>query len=65
MSVYGRGGGTTGSNYNFPFSGYPSIFTGNGVGFIDGSDITNLTVTQTAAPSSVATTGSTNVIIVV
>ena len=58
MSVYGRGGGTTGSNYNFPFSGYPSIFTGNGVGFIDGSDITNLTVTQTAAPSSVVIGGN-------
>ena len=58
MSVYGRGGGTTGSTYNFPFSGYPSISTGSGLGFIDGSDITNLTVTETAAPSSAVVGGN-------
>ena len=58
MSVYGRGGGTFGNSYNFPFSGYPSISTGNGLGFIDGSDITNLKVTETSAPSSVVIGGN-------
>ncbi len=52
MTIYGRGGGATGSTYNFPFSGTFSCFTGGGTAITAGSDITKTTVTETAAPTN-------------
>ena len=52
MTVVGRGGGLTGSSYNFPFSGYFSCFTGTGTGPVDGANILTVKVTETTAPSN-------------
>ena len=51
MTIVGRGGGTTGSTWNFPFDATFTAVTGTGVGFVDGASITSLTVSTTAAPS--------------
>jgi len=45
-----RGGGTAGSNLNFPFSGTLSAFTGTGTAST-GASVLTLTATQTGAPS--------------
>ncbi|NCU76225.1 MAG: hypothetical protein EBV59_04615 [Synechococcaceae bacterium WB7_1C_051] len=58
MVIYGRGGGTTGSTWNFPFSGTFTAATGTGLGFVDGSDITKMTVTETAAPNNALVGGN-------
>ena len=58
MTVYGRGGGTTGSTWNFPFSATFTSVTGTGLGFVDGSDITKMTVTETAAPTNATVGGN-------
>ena len=58
MTVYGRGGGTTGSAYNFPFSGTFSCNTGAGTAITGGSDITRMTVRETAAPSNTTQGGT-------
>ncbi|MEI6312383.1 MAG: fibronectin type III domain-containing protein [Bacteroidota bacterium] len=55
ITLTGRGGGTTGSTWNFPFingsSGSFTAFTGSGTDGSNGSDITSMTVTETGAPS--------------
>ncbi len=57
MTLTGRGGGTTGGTFNFPFSGTFTCFTGTGAGFIDGADILTVKVTEMGAPSN-ATNGT-------
>jgi len=53
ISLMGRGGGTTGSTFNFPFSGTVTVATGTGTTNIStGSDIINLKVSDTAAPTN-------------
>ena len=58
MTLTGRGGGTTGSTFNFPFSGNVKVETGTGTTNIStGSDISTVKVSDTAAPSN-ATNGT-------
>jgi len=52
ITVTGRGGGTTGSSWSFPFVGNSfQAFTGTGTDGSNGSDITSMTVTETAKPT--------------
>jgi trimeric autotransporter adhesin len=57
MSVTGRGGGSTGSTFNFPFSGTFSWFSGSGTNITAGASTTRVTVSDTAAPTN-ATLGT-------
>lgn len=64
MTLTGRGGGTTGSTFDFPFSGTLRWFSGSTTtttgttAFTTGSSVTKVTVSDTAAPSSaIAGTG--------
>ncbi|WP_396217110.1 beta strand repeat-containing protein, partial [Flavobacterium sp.] len=53
MTLTGRGGGATGNTFNFPFSGTVTVATGTGTTNIStGSDIINLKVSDTAAPTN-------------
>ena len=58
MTVHGRGGGSTGSTYNFPFSATFTCFTGAGTNITAGSDIVRVNVTETAAPSNTISGGT-------
>ena len=63
MTLTGRGGGLTGSTFNFPFlgaatTGGVTVVTGTGTGTANGADILTVKVTETAAPSNVVTTGN-------
>lgn len=63
MTLTGRGGGTTGSTFNFPFSGTFTWFSGTTTtttgttAFTTGSSVTKVTVSDMAAPTN-ATLGS-------
>jgi gliding motility-associated-like protein len=59
MTLTGRGGGTTGNTFNFPFSGTFTWFSGTTpTAVTTGSSVTRVTVSDTAAPTStVAGTG--------
>ena len=61
MTLTARGGGTSGSTFNFPFSGTVTVATGTGTGTTtfstNGSNILNVKVSDTAAPSN-ATNGT-------
>jgi PKD repeat protein len=50
MTLTTRGGGTTGSTLNFPFSGTLTAFTGTGTAST-GASVLTLTASQTGAPS--------------
>ncbi len=52
MTLTGRGGGNTGSTFNFPFSGTFTVATGTGTAIIGGTDILTVKVTESAAPSN-------------
>ena len=52
MSLTGRGGGASGSTFNFPFSGTFSWFSGGGTNITAGADVTRVTVSDTAAPTN-------------
>ena len=58
MNLYLKGGGTIGNSLNFPFSGTFSTQTGTGPAFTGGSDITRITVTETAPPSNTIAGGN-------
>ncbi|MFN6038948.1 MAG: beta strand repeat-containing protein [Bacteroidota bacterium] len=63
MTLTGRGGGLTGSTFNFPFlgaatTGGVTVFTGSGTSVANGADISTVKVTETAAPTNVTTTGT-------
>lgn len=58
MTLTGRGGGTTGSTFNFPFSGTFTWFSGTTpTPLTTGSSVTRVTVSDTAAPTN-ATLGT-------
>ena len=52
MTLTGRGGGNTGSTFNFPFSGTVNVFTGTGSTVVNGTNIVTVKVSDTAAPSN-------------
>jgi len=56
MTLTGRGGGTTGSTFNFPFDVPVTVFTGSGT-VTTGTDILNTTVSQVSVANT--TTGGT------
>ena len=59
MAIYGRGGGTLGLTYNFPYSATFTTFIGNATaGVAGGSDFTRLVVTDNAAPTNSTGGGS-------
>lgn len=58
MTLTGRGGGTTGSTFNFPFSGTFTWFSGTTpTAVTTGSSVTRVTVSDTVAPTN-ATLGT-------
>ena len=60
MTLTGRGGGTTGSTFNFPFSGTVTVFTG-GSGSTEvtsGADVLTVKVTEVGAPTNTITGGT-------
>ena len=60
MTLTGRGGGTTGSTFNFPFSGAVTTFTGgNGsTAATGGTDALTVKVTEIPTPTNTVTTGT-------
>jgi hypothetical protein len=56
MTLTGRGGGTSGSTFNFPFSGAVSVFTGGGssTAVTGGTDALTVKVTEVGAPTNAA-----------
>ena len=52
ISLTGRGGGSSGSTFNFPFAGNFSWFSGAGTNITAGASTTRVTVSDTAAPSN-------------
>lgn len=60
MTLIGKGGGTTGSTFNFPFSGTVSTFTGGNTSapVIAGTDILTVKVTEVATPTNSVTGGT-------
>lgn len=54
MTLTGRGGGTSGSTFNFPFSGTVTVFTGgaSSTAVTSGTDILTVKVTESPAPSN-------------
>lgn len=62
MTLTGRGGGTTGSTFNYPFvgnatTGGVTVFTGTGTAFVTGSDLLTVKITETSAPTNTTTGG--------
>ena len=51
MTLTGRGGGTTGSTFNFPFDVPVTVFTGSGT-VTTGTDILNTTVSQVSVANT-------------
>lgn len=58
MILVGRGGGNSGSTFNFPFSGTVTWFSGSGTATTNGSTILTVKVSDTGAPSNVNATGT-------
>jgi len=58
MTLIGRGGGTSGSTFNFPFSGTVAWFSGSGATVANGSTILTVKVSDLGAPSNVNATGT-------
>jgi hypothetical protein len=58
MILVGRGGGTSGSTFNFPFSGTVTWFSGSGTATTNGSTILTVKVSDLGAPSNVNATGT-------
>ena len=60
MTLTGRGGGTTGSTFNYPFSGTVTTFTGgNGsTAATGGTDALTVKVTEVPTPTNTVTTGT-------
>ena len=60
MTLTGRGGGTTGSTFNFPFSGAVTVFTGGSgsTAVTGGTDALTVKVTEVGTPSNTVTTGT-------
>lgn len=60
MTLTGRGGGTTGSTFNYPFSGTVSVFTGGGTStaVTQGTDALTVKVTEVGAPGNSVAGGS-------
>jgi hypothetical protein len=60
MTLTGRGGGTTGSTFNFPFSGAVTVFTGGGssTAVTGGTDALTVKVTEVGAPTNTVTGGT-------
>ena len=54
MTLTGRGGGTTGSTFNFPFSGTVTVFTGGGTStaVTAGTDALTVKVTEVGVPGN-------------
>jgi len=54
MTLTGRGGGTSGSTFNFPFSGTATVFTGGGTStaVTAGTDALTVKVTEVGAPGN-------------
>ena len=59
MTLTGRGGGTTGSTFSYPFDVPFQVTTGTGVGFIDGTNILRTTVSRVSVANT--TSGGTGV----
>jgi hypothetical protein len=60
MTLTGRGGGITGSTFNFPFSGTVTTFTGGSgsTAVTAGTDILTVKVTELGAPTNTVAGGS-------
>jgi hypothetical protein len=58
MVLVGRGGGISGSTFNFPFSGTVTWFSGSGTATTNGSTILTVKVSDLGAPSNVNATGT-------
>ncbi len=61
MTLTGRGGGTTGSTFNFPFSGAVTVFTGGAgasTAVTGGTDALTVKVTELGAPTNTVTGGT-------
>ena len=60
MTLTGRGGGTTGSTFNFPFSGAVSVFTGGNTStpVTAGTDALTVKVTEVGAPGNTVAGGT-------
>ena len=60
MTLTGRGGGTTGSTFNFPFSGTVTVFTGGSgsTPVTAGTDVLTVKVTEVGAPSNTISGGT-------
>jgi hypothetical protein len=61
MTLTGRGGGTTGSTFNFPFSGAVTVFTGGAgasTAVTGGTDALTVKVTEVGAPTNTVTGGT-------
>lgn len=60
MTLTGRGGGTSGSTFNFPFSGTVNVFTGGGTStaVTAGTDAITVKVTEVGAPGNSVTGGT-------
>jgi hypothetical protein len=54
MTLNGRGGGTTGSTFNFLFDMPLTVASGTGTGPANGSDITSVTASQVSVSNDVA-----------
>jgi hypothetical protein len=60
MTLTGRGGGTTGSTFNFPFSGAVTVFTGGNTStaVTGGTDALTVKVTEVGAPGNTVAGGT-------
>lgn len=60
MTLTGRGGGTSGSTFNFPFSGTVTVFTGGGTStaVTGGTDALTVKVTEVGAPGNTVAGGT-------
>jgi hypothetical protein len=61
MTLTGRGGGTSGSTFNFPFSGAVTVFTGGAgasTAVTGGTDALTVKVTEVGAPTNTVTGGT-------
>jgi hypothetical protein len=60
MTLTGRGGGTTGSTFNFPFSGTVTVFTGGNTStpVTAGTDALTVKVTEVGAPGNTVAGGT-------
>jgi hypothetical protein len=60
MTLTGRGGGTSGSTFNFPFSGTVTVFTGGGTStaVTAGTDALTVKVTEVGVPGNSVANGT-------